>query len=109
MKVLCTLPNAADQIAGLNGLVAFEPHDMGRVSEDVSQEEADFFCAVPGYEVFVEGSASEPSPAELEHAALLARAKELGITTHGNWKLARLRDEVKKAEAIEAAAEAKPE
>lgn len=46
MKILCTLPNASHEING----VAFTPHPDGMLSEDVSQEVAQQFLAIPGYQ-----------------------------------------------------------
>lgn len=45
MRVLCTLPNAAAVINGVN----FEPVDAGMLSEDVPAEVAAHFLSIPGY------------------------------------------------------------
>jgi hypothetical protein len=49
MKVICTLPNASDEISG----VKFHPHDDGGlISEDVSPEVAAHFLSINGYKAF---------------------------------------------------------
>ena len=47
MKILCTLPNASELING----VVFKPRGDVMLSEDISQELADAFVAIPGYEI----------------------------------------------------------
>ena len=44
-KVICTLPNASSLING----VAFAPHELGVVSEEIEQECADAFLRIDGY------------------------------------------------------------
>lgn len=45
MRVLCTRPNAAELISG----VRFTRTDDGMLSEDISDEQAQAFAAIPGY------------------------------------------------------------
>lgn len=45
-KVLCTLPNAAELISGIR----FSKHVKGMLSEDITDEQADAFVQVTGYE-----------------------------------------------------------
>ena len=85
-KVLCTLPNASDEISG----VEFTEQSNGMLSAEISAEQAAAFCAVPGYALVEEQS--EAADAEL--AAAVAEAKALGIEVKGNWKLARVSAEI---------------
>jgi len=54
-KVICTLPNASTSING----VAFGPHELGVISEEIEQGRADAFLRIDGY---------------LDHAEALAAA-----------------------------------
>ncbi len=47
VQVLCTRPNASTSING----VAFHETDAGMLSDPISQELADMFIGIPGYEV----------------------------------------------------------
>ncbi len=47
MRVLCTRPNAAELISG----VRFTRTDDGMLSEEVSDEQAKAFAAIPGYAI----------------------------------------------------------
>jgi hypothetical protein len=47
-RVLCTLPNASTCINGVD----FEPHDHGVLSVDLSDDQAQTFVAIPGYELY---------------------------------------------------------
>lgn len=44
-KVICTLPNAAEEING----VSFLSTEVGMLSEDISAEQAESFLSIPGY------------------------------------------------------------
>lgn len=57
-KVLCTLPNASDEISG----VKFVTHAHGMLSEDISDDVAEQFAAIPGYEIV---GGSTPAPAQV--------------------------------------------
>lgn len=46
-RVICTRPNASDLING----VRFEPHENGVISEQISEEEAQKFLRIPGYQL----------------------------------------------------------
>jgi hypothetical protein len=100
-RVICTLPNASEEISG----VKFERHEMGVISENVSDEQAANFASIKGYVLADddgnpiagdEGDASTAGADDME--ALRARATELGIDVKGNWKAQRLRAEIKRAE-----------
>ena len=100
-KVLCTLPNASDEISG----VKFVSHAKGMLSEDISDDVAAAFLEVPGYEL-VGAKAAEDSE-DAEKAALLARAEAVKLAVKQNWGVPRLKAEVEKAEAEAADAAAK--
>lgn len=99
-KVLCTLPNASEQISG----VKFSAHEAGMLSEEVSDEVAAGFAAIPGYEV-VGASKSDAGEDSTEKADLLARAAAINLKTKANWSLERLKSEVEAAEKAATAAE----
>lgn len=44
-QVICTLPNASEEISG----VAFVPHELGMLSEPISDELAAHFASIRGY------------------------------------------------------------
>lgn len=108
-KVLCTLPNASDEIGGIK----FVSHAKGMLSEDVSDEQAARLASIPGYKI-VGGNAPDENDGaakDAERAELLAEAEALGMKVKGNWSLDRLKSEVEaakkaKADADAAAAEA---
>ena len=57
-RVICTLENASDEISG----VKFFPLDEGgKVSDEVSDEQAALFLSIHGYEPF-DGEVEEPKP-----------------------------------------------
>ena len=58
-RVLCTLPNAGSVING----VSFSKGEGGRVSEEISQPQADRFAAIPGYEIVAGAAKPEPDKA----------------------------------------------
>lgn len=85
-RVICTLPNASDNINGFK----FESCDAGVLSEDLPDEAAELFLSIPGYEPYVDESAAK--------ADLLARAQAVGLKVVPQWGLTRLRKEVEDAE-----------
>ena len=113
-QVLCTLPNASEAISG----VKFSKHASGMLSEEVSDEVATGFAAIPGYEIV--GAPKSPAGGEgdtgssdkidakaaaaAEKADLLARAEAIQFQTKANWGVERLKTEVEAAEAAHAAA-----
>lgn len=105
-KVKCTLPNAANEING----VKFVSHASGgMVSEEISEEQAANFAAIPGYALFDAKAASNsgaPALTEEDVAKLRARAEELKVPNAKQLGVKRLQDEVAAAEkaAAEAAA-----
>lgn len=116
-KVICTLPNASDEISG----VKFSKHpdrEGAMVSENISEDQAAHFLSIAGYEPVGEkkptatakSDAEREAEAERERQAaeaaaeleaLRAKAKELGVECKGNWKADRLRAEIEKAEKVE--------
>lgn len=98
-KVLCTLPNASEEISG----VKFVTHADGMVSEEISDEVAENFLSIPGYLPLVDSKAAEKAAAdaaaEAEKAELLERAAKIEFTVKANWSVARLKTEVETAEA----------
>lgn len=54
-KLLCTLPNASEEIGG----VKFVAAKGGMLSEDVSEEVATRFAGIPGYEIVGDGSGGQ--------------------------------------------------
>lgn len=63
MKVICTLPNASTLING----VAFKARGEVMVSEDISEEAANAFAEIAGYEIL-------PDTKEADAAAAAAKA-----------------------------------
>lgn len=106
-KVLCTLPNASEEIGGIK----FVAHANGMLSEDLSDEQAARLASIQGYEI-VGGKAPDAgddgAAKDAERAELLARAEAIGFKVKGNWSLERLKTEVEAAEKAhtDAAAEA---
>lgn len=103
-KVLCTLPNASEEISG----VKFVSHANGMLSEDISEEVAADFASIPGYEIV---GAEPKAPvvddaAKAERAELVVKAESLGLKVKGNWSIERLTSEVNAAAEAKAAAEA---
>lgn len=134
-RVICTLPNASDEISG----VKFFPHPNGGViSEDISDDVAASFSSIGGYTMApsqerdekqiiaptpahahsttAPGQAAAPAaapaankaPDNSELDALRAQAAGLGITVDQRWKAPRLKTEIAAAQAEKAAAEKAP-
>lgn len=97
-KVLCTLPNASEEISG----VKFEQREDGMLSEDISDEQAAAFVEIPGYALMIE---PDQGPSA-EMIALTAKAVELGIEINPRWAAKRLTAEIEKAESEKANADA---
>jgi hypothetical protein len=57
-KVICTLENATNKISGVQFTAIPEG---GMISEEVTQEVAEMFASIPGYEI---QAASKPSKTE---------------------------------------------
>lgn len=106
-KILCTLPNASEEIGGIK----FAAHPKGMLSEEVSDEQARRLASIPGYELVgaePQKPASNPdgdAAKDAEKAALIKRAEDVGLKVKQNWSVERLRTEVEQAE--KAAAEKK--
>lgn len=103
-KVLCTLPNASEEISG----VKFVSHAKGMLSEEIDDEAAAVFASIPGYEIV--GEVKKPAAATpedeakaAERAALVDKAEALGLKVKGNWSTERLASEIQSAEAAKKA------
>lgn len=65
-KVICKLDHASDEISG----VKFTAVEGGKLSEEISDEQAARFASIPGYELVEEKKAPPPAPsAPVETAA----------------------------------------
>lgn len=99
-KVLCTLPNASEEISG----VKFVTHAKGMLSEEIDDEQAAHFTSIPGYEIVgataapAAASEDQADPAKEEKADLAAKLSALGVTVKSNWGVDRLKAEIEKAE-----------
>ena len=93
-KVICTLPNASEEISG----VKFTAVEDGMLSEDISDEQADHFLSIPGYKPADGGEDSKKSAEAAARAALLVRAEAVKLKVDDRWKLPRLEKEVADAE-----------
>lgn len=107
-KILCTLPNASEEISG----VKFVAHEKGMLSEEVAADVAERFASIPGYEV-VGATAPKAPPVQddakaAERAALSARAEAVGLKVKGTWSNDRLATEVEQAEKAAAVAADQP-
>lgn len=107
-QILCTLPNASNEISG----VKFASNEKGMLSEEVSDDVAADFASIPGYVVVgavdPEAAAAAKAAAEAEKVDLLARAAKIAdFRVKANWSLDRLRAEVEGAEKAAAEAAAK--
>ncbi len=67
MKVICTLRHASELINGIR----FEKHALGRISEEITQEQAKTLLAIPGYveEFKGGGKAAEAAKAQATQPA----------------------------------------
>lgn len=95
-KVICKLPNASEKISGVKFAQHPDGAEFGMVSEEISQEQADVFGSIPGYELV--------GAPDKDLADLRAQAEAVGIKVKGNWKADRLRAEIKAVEDEKAAA-----
>ena len=70
MKVICTLRHASESINGIR----FDQHPLGRISEDITQEQAKALLAIPGYveEFKGGGKAAEAARAQAMQSAQAA-------------------------------------
>jgi hypothetical protein len=75
-KVLCKLPNASTKINGF----AFVTHKHGMISEELDDEVALEFAAIPGYEIWDPGKTDPAAAAILEAARKAANAQTGGAT-----------------------------
>lgn len=96
MQILCTIPTATSPINGH----PFEPHELGLIG-DVPDELGESLLTIPGYQLPPTVSTSDPDAPELD--ALRAQAEALGIAVKGTWREARLRAEIERAQAAQAA------
>lgn len=98
-KIVCTIPGAAAEINGTEGVVKFTAQkDGSMLSDEVSAAEAEFFASIPGFALeAVEPAASAED--EAKRADLMARAEAVKLAVDRRWKLPRLTSEVEAAEA----------
>lgn len=116
-KLLCTLPNASDEISGIK----FVSHANGMLSEEVADDVAEMFATIPGYQVVggvdraaeaaaaAAAKAAEEAAEEAAKADLLKRAEAVSFKPKASWGLERLTAEVVAAEAAAAKAAADAE
>lgn len=96
-KVICILPNASDEISG----VKFSSHDLGKISDELSDEQFQRFLSIDGY--LPEDASLAPKAPAVEPAQPPAKPETAA------QRKARLKAEeeaAKAAEADKAAAEA---
>lgn len=98
-RVLCTRPNAAEEISG----VKFEQVEGGMLSEEIDQETVDMFLEVGGYEVHAGEDDGKSADSDtngdgyVSKAELIEKAEALGIKVAKSWTMEKI------AEAIAAA------
>lgn len=98
-KIICTLPNASDEISG----VKFTSVEGGMLSEEIDDDAAELFLSIPGYKLADdEAGKKAASTSADEVAALRARATELGIDFKANWGVAKLTAAIAEAEGKQA-------
>lgn len=98
-KVLCTLPNASEEING----VKFTSHAKGMVSENVADDVAAAFAEVPGYEIVGESKKTDADEAAAR-AALAEKAEALGVAVKPAWGAAKIEAAIEAAEKAALAA-----
>ena len=76
-KVICKLENASREISG----VKFTPVEGGMLSEDVSDEMAELFVSINGYEPHVESQEVAAPPAPVAKASTSKRAAAKAAAT----------------------------
>lgn len=104
-KVICTRPNASTLISG----VKFEPHDIGVISEEISQEKAAEFLSISGYVLAGSKPVKDDAAEKAGIEALQEKARALGIDVSTRWKEERLTAEIERAEAAAKSAEGNTE
>lgn len=99
-KVLCTLPNASEEIGGIK----FTQHAKGMLSEDIGDDEAARLASIDGYTIVggKDGSGTGGDGGGDDKDALLAKAKEIGLAVKGTWGVDRLKSEIEAAEKAKA-------
>lgn len=104
VQVLCTRPNAAEEISG----VKFEAVEGGMLSEEIDQDTADMFLEVGGYEIHgdkTDGSEGDGKSADsdgdgyVSKAELIEQAKALGINVAKSWSMTKIAEEIAAAQA----------
>jgi hypothetical protein len=76
-KVICTLPNASEEING----VKFVSHKDGMISEEIKEDVAALFLSIPGY--VAAGAKGGKKEKEQKDASPEATASETTETTAG--------------------------
>ena len=95
-QVICTLPNASEEISG----VAFTAHEAGMISAEISDELAADFASIRGYQVV--GDEAAPVREDADLSDLTAKATALGIDVKKAWGASRIKAEIGRAEAATA-------
>lgn len=126
--IICTIPTATSPINGIE----FGPHERGLVSTPVSDETAEYFGSIPGYELeewtpaattaaptapaaaWTPASAATTAPGQSDQAAddqstanperdaLRAELSGLGVPVNNRWGVDRLKAEVEAAKSAKA-------
>ena len=95
-QVICTLPNASEEISG----VAFTAHESGMISAEISDELAADFASINGYQLV--GDEVAPVREDDDLSDLTAKATALGIDVKKAWGASRIKAEIGRAEAATA-------
>ena len=76
-RVICDLPNASDEISG----VKFHPlEEGGLISDEISQEQAEYFAGIAGYAID-EDEREPKQPEAVVPAPTTRKASKRGATT----------------------------
>ena len=95
-QVICTLPNASEEISG----VAFTAHESGMISAEISDDLAADFASINGYQLV--GDEAAPVREDADLPDLTAKATALGIDVKKAWGASRIKAEIGRAEAATA-------
>lgn len=70
-RVVCSLPNAGHLINGVRFASLGDAAHMGMLSEEIPEEVAGEFCAIPGYTLYAKPIDTQPHPPRNAHRAAL--------------------------------------
>lgn len=107
-NVLCTLPNASEEISGI-AFKATDKPEPGMLAENLSADQAALFKGIPGYSILTPSAPKNESPAEKkEREAREARIADLTAkaTAAREAATAARADATAKEEAAKSAADA---